>query len=102
MSRIPFVTENVIDFSTDINESLRIADGLIPSRVTHMQTTSPSAPTDGQRVAVASGGSGHFTGHDGELAIYVAQGEFWQFYEPVLCVFNNALYISTGSDWVAA
>ena len=100
MSRIPFVTENVIDFSTDINESLRIADGLIPSRVTHMQSTPPAAPTDGQRVAVATGSSGAFAGQGGKLAIYVAQGNFWQFYEPVMCVYNNQMYVSNGAGWV--
>ena len=102
MSRIPFVTENVIDFSTDINESLRIADGLIPSRVSAIQTSPPGSPVDGERVAVASGATGAFAGQGGKLAIYVAQGDFWQFYEPVICVFNNAIYVSTTTGWVAS
>ena len=100
--RIPYVTENVIDFSTDINESLRIADGLITSRVSAMQAAPPASPTDGQRVAVAAGASGAFVGRGGQLAIYDATGEFWQFHEPALCVFNDAIYISTGTNWVAA
>ena len=100
--RIPYVTENVIDFSTDINESLRTADGLITSRVSAMQAAPPAGPAGGQRVAVAAGASGAFAGHAGELAIYEATGGFWQFHKPALCVFEDAIYISTGTDWVAA
>lgn len=100
MSRIPYVTENVIDFSTDINESLRVADGLITSRVSAIATAPPGSPAQGERVAVATGATGAFAGRAGQLAVYEEVGAFWQFHSPVMCAYNNQLYISNGTDWV--
>lgn len=100
--RLSFVTENTVDVASDVNQSLLEADGLIVSRVTGIETAPPTVLIDGQRVAVATGATGAFSGKDGKIAVYVANGEFWQFYSPVLCVYDNAIYISTGSDWVAA
>lgn len=99
--RLSFVTENTVDVASDVNQSLLEADGLIVSRVTGIETAPPAVLIDGQRVAVATGATGAFAGKDGKVAVYVANGEFWQFYPPVLCVHDNAIYISTGTDWVA-
>lgn len=99
MSRIPFVTENTVDVASDVNGSLRVADGLIVSRVTGILAAPPGAPTDGQRVAIATGASGAFAGKAGQVAVYVDAGAFWQFYEPCLCVYNDALYISAAGVW---
>lgn len=99
--RLSFVTENTVDVASDVNQSLLEADGLIVSRVTGIETAPPASPVDGQRVAVASGATGAFTGRGGQLGIWVAQGSFWVFHSPVLCVLVNAVYVSTGTDWVA-
>lgn len=100
--RLSFVTENTVDVASDVNQSLIEADGLIVSRVTGIETAPPAVLIDGLRVAIASGATGAFAGKAGQLGVYVEQGAFWQFYSPVLCVYDNAIYISTGADWVAA
>lgn len=98
--RIPKVTENTIDPFADINTSLQAADGLIVSAVTAVQAAPPASPNDGARVAVASGASGAFAGKAGELAVYRATGDYWQFYPAVLCVHAGELYVSHGGTWV--
>ena len=100
--RLSFVTENTVDVASDVNQSLLEADGLIVSRVTGIETAPPAVLIDGLRVAIASGATGAFAGKDGKIAVYVENGAFWQFYSPVLCVYDNAIYISTGTDWEAA
>ena len=100
--RLSFVTENTVDVASDVNQSLLEADGLIVSRVTGIETAPPTVLIDGLRVAIASGATGAFSGKAGKIGVYVATGALWQFYSPVLCVYNNAIYISAGADWVAA
>lgn len=100
--RIPFVTENTVDVASDVNGSLLEVDGLIVSRVTGIVTSPPAGLVDGQRVAIATGATGAFSGKGGQIGVYVATGAFWNFYAPALCVSSNAIYISNGSDWVAA
>ena len=100
--RIPFVTENTVDVASDVNGSLLEADGLIVSRVTGIVTSPPAGLVEGQRVAIATGATGAFSGKGGQIGVYVATGAFWNFYTPALCVSSNAIYISNGTDWVAA
>lgn len=100
MSRIPFVTENTVDVASDVNGSLIVADGLIIGRVTHIKKEPVGPHVDGQRIGIEAGATGAFAGKDGQIAIYVEDGNFWRFYNPVLCVFNDLLYISKGGDWV--
>ena len=100
--RLSFVTENTVDVASDVNQSLIEADGLIVSRVTGIVTVPPAVLIDGLRVAIASGATGAFSGKAGKIAVYVENGAFWQFYSPALCVYDNAIYISNTTDWVAA
>ena len=100
--RLSFVTENTVDVASDVNQSLLDADGLIVSRVSGIVTVAPPTAADGLRLAISAGATGFFAGMDGQLGVYVATGNFWIFYNPVLCVYDNAIYISTGTDWVAA
>lgn len=100
--RLSFVTENTVDVASDVNQSLLEADGLIVSRVTGIETVPPAGLVDGQRVAIAMGATGAFSGKGGQIGVYVATGAFWNFYTPALCVSSNAIYISNGTDWVAA
>ena len=99
--RLPWVTENTIDLASDINESLRVVDGLIPGRVTQLSSAPVGPHVDGQRIGVTSPASGAFAGKGGQIAIYVEEGNFWQFYPAVLCVFDNAAYVSNCTTWVA-
>ena len=100
--RIPLVEENVVDLFVDVNTTMMAADGLIVSRVEGVLTSPPAGLVDGTRVAVATGATGAFSGKSGKLAVYRLAGEYWEFYAPALCVSSNAIYISNGSDWVAA
>lgn len=97
--RIPFVTENTIDVASDVNESLLSTDGLITGRVTGILTEPPPTAVDGQRVAIASGATGIFTGRGGQIGVYTLQGSFWVFHSPVLCVLDNVLYLSHAGTW---
>ena len=99
--RLSFVTENTVDVASDVNQSLLEADGLIVSRVSDIVTVAPPTAADGLRLAIGAGATGTFTGRGGQLGIWVAQGSFWVFHSPVLCVVGNAVYVSTGTDWVA-
>lgn len=97
--RIPKVTENTVDPFADINTSLQYADGLIVGFAT-VSAAPPGSPTDGQRVAVQSGATGAFSGRSGELAVYRATGDYWQFYPAAMCVVAGDIWVSTGSAWV--
>ena len=98
--RLSFVTENTVDVASDVNQSLLEADGLIVSRVTGIEIAPPAVLVDGQRVAIASGATGAFSGKAGQLGVYVENGAFWQFYSPALCVFDGVTYLSAGGDWI--
>lgn len=101
MSRIPYVTEGVVDVSADVNSSLKEIDGLVSSRAVSLVTAPPASPSDGDRYAVRTGSTGLFAGKGGQLAVYIVTGDFYEFYEPVEVVVDNTLYISSGGNWVA-
>lgn len=100
--RLPFITENTVDLASDINDTLLVIDGLITSRVDDMATHPSGSQSHNDRIAITAPAIGEFAGKAGQLAIWEETGAFWRFYEPVMCVYNNAMWISTGTDWVAA
>lgn len=97
--RIPYVTENTIDVASDVNGSLLVSDGLITSRVESLLTEPPASPTDGMRIGVKTGATGAFANKGGMLAVYVSEGNFWNFFAPILCANADTLYLSSGGDW---
>ena len=72
-----------MDIASDINHSLAAADGLITSRISGFLTEPPVGALDDSRYGVSAGATGKWFGKDGQLALYVAEGDFWKFYSPL-------------------
>lgn len=98
--RIPYVVENTIDMAPAINDGFRIINGLIPSRVVALVTAPPDAPDDNAFYAIDENATGLFQGKSGVVAQYIAQGDVWEFYNAVICVIGDDLYISNGNRWI--
>lgn len=103
-SGIPYVPENTIDPAAGLNESLRVIDALIQAAVIGYQiTTPPTTPDDGARYIVGDSATGAWVGQDQNMAQYVEEGDFWQFYEAGVQVhivlYNGAIY-AFDSGWV--
>ena len=101
MSRIPFVTEGTLDVASDINDSIKVIDGLVAGRVKGFATAPPAAPEDGDRWAIEVGATGEWEGLDAHVAFYVAEGDFWNILDSVLVVHETILYVSDGVKWEA-
>jgi len=106
---IPYVPQNVLDPAAGINKSFDHIDALLQSTVISMALNSPpSSPADGDQYIVGSGASGAWAGHADDLARYVSEGSFWQFFvagDNVRIVLNEddgGLYAFIAGNWVAA
>jgi len=106
---IPYVPENTQDPAAGLNLALNVIDALLQTAVIDMSLTAPpGSPSDGDLYIVASGATGAWAGQDNNLARYVAEGDFWQFYEAgtqvhiVLNLDDGGLYAWTGSTWAPA
>lgn len=103
---IPYVPENTQDPAAGLNLALNVIDALLQTAVINMSLTEPpGSPSDGDLYIVATGATGVWAGQDNNLARYVAEGDFWQFYEAgtnvhvVLNLDDGGLYAWTGSTW---
>lgn len=103
---IPYVPEDTQDPAAGLNLALNVVDALLQCFVLDMdQTTPPGSPTDGDLHIVASGATAAWAGQDDNLARYVAEGDFWQFFEAgaqVRIVFNQddgGLYVWHAAEW---
>ena len=104
---IPYVPEGTLDPAAALNLALNAIDALLQATVLEMSlATPPVSPVDGDLYIVGVG-TGAWAAHDDELARYVADGTFWQFFEPgtqVRIVYNLDdlfLYVWSGTAWVA-
>ncbi len=105
---IPYVPENTADPAAGLNLSLNVIDALLQTAVISMtQTAPPVSPADGDLYIVGAAATGAWAGQDNNLARYVADGNFWQFYVAganVHLILNKAevaLYAWNGTSWVA-
>lgn len=95
---IPYVPEGTLDPAAGLNDALDTIDALIQTAVIDMTTTAAPTSSDGDRYIVGAGATGAWAGQDGNLARYVAEGDFWQFFEAgtqvrlVLNLADNVLY----------
>jgi hypothetical protein len=88
------------------NEAIRKLDALVQLTILDRDLTVPPAtPADGDRYIVATGASGAWSGHDGEVAAF--QDGAWAFYAPAegwlaWIADETALVSWDGSVWIAA
>lgn len=101
---IPYVPENTTDPAAGLNLALNVIDALLQTAVIDMDLTAPpGSPSDGDLHIVGGSATGAWVGEDGNLARYVSEGDFWQFYEAgtqvkvVLNLDDGALYAYDGS-----
>lgn len=106
---IPYVPEDTQDPAAGLNLALNVIDALLQTAVIDMdQTAPPGSPADGDLHIVAAGGTGAWAGQDNNLARYVEEGGFWQFYvagTQVHLILNKdggGLYAWSGSAWLLA
>jgi hypothetical protein len=112
---LPLVPEGTLDPAAGLNLALIVADALIQTGVISMALTAPPVgPSDGDMYIVAGEGgvaTGAWVGEEDNLARYVAQGTFWQFYQAgsqvkfILNVDNDGFYKftgGTGGSWSLA
>lgn len=88
---IPYVPQGTLDPAAGLNLSLNVIDALLQCAVISISETAPPVSNaDGDLYIVAGSGgtaTGAWAGMENYLARYVAEGDFWQFYEPGASVF---------------
>lgn len=101
---IPYVPEGTLDPAAGLNLALNVIDALLqPTVIAVGENDPPVGPANGDLYIVGVG-TGAWLGEDGNLARYVDDGDFWQFYgagTQVRLVLNDAdrrLYVWAGSD----
>ncbi|WP_444942702.1 DUF2793 domain-containing protein [Microbulbifer sp. ZKSA006] len=100
---IPYAAEGTLDPATSLNQALDTIDALLQIEVQGIQDDPPASASDGDRYIVATG-SGDWAGKDGQLARYVADPGYWQFF-PVKVALNQVdglLYLNGNSGWQVA
>lgn len=79
--RIPFVPQGTLDPAAGLNEAIRFLDALVQCRVISMAlTVPPVSNADGDLYVVASPATGDWAGQELNLAKYVLEGDFWEFF----------------------
>lgn len=98
-TQIPEVPEGTLDPAAGLNLALNHIDALLQSTVIEIGIdTPPGSPADGDTYIVGAG-TGAWTGEDGNLARYVEEGDFWQFFTAGLQVrivynlFDQGIYV---------
>ena len=101
--QLPFIDANQNQKYVTHNEALTALDALVMiDVVSNALSAPPGSPADGQRWIVAPGGSGAWSGKDGNIAAW--QSGAWNFYFPnqgfVAYIANlGALYVYDGTNW---
>lgn len=98
---IPYVPEGTLDPAAGLNLALNVIDALLQVQVIALgENDPPGSPVDGDLYIVGAG-TGDWAGEDDNLARYVEEGDFWQFYEAgteVRMVLSGAdIYVYNGS-----
>lgn len=82
-TEIPYVPEGTLDPAAGLNDALNVIDALLQPRVISIgDNAPPSTGADGDMYIVGTSPTGDWAGHPNELARYVLEGQFWQFYTP--------------------
>lgn len=89
-----------------VNQDLAQIDSLLQFNAIDLGTnTPPGSPADQDKHIIGTAPTGVWSGHANALAIWQANGSFWQFYAPVAgwVAFNAAnqqLYAWSGAAWL--
>ncbi|USD19954.1 DUF2793 domain-containing protein [Microbulbifer variabilis] len=97
---IPYAAQGVLDPAASLNEALDTIDALLQLEVLAIQNDPPDSASDGDRYLVGAG-TGAWAGKDGQLARYMADPGYWQFF-PAKVTLNKAdglLYVKGNSGW---
>ncbi|WP_444891193.1 DUF2793 domain-containing protein [Microbulbifer sp. DLAB2-AA] len=100
---IPYAQEGTLDPAASLNQALDTVDALLQLEVLAIQNDPPGSASDGERYLVATG-TNEWAGKDGQLARYVADPGYWQFF-PAKVALNKAdglLYVKANSGWQIA
>jgi len=100
---IPYILAAQAQKHVTHNEAIRALDCLVQLAVASRAVGAPpSSPAEGIRYIVASGASGDWTGHEGDVAAY--QDGAWAFYAPhdgwlAWVVSESALLVHDAGEW---
>ena len=103
--KLPYLAAAQAQKHVTHNEALRRLDGIVQLAVLNSSLTDPpETPAEGDRYVVATGGTGDWAGHDGELASYVDGA--WDFDTPedgwlAFDVAAGVLLAHQASGWAA-
>ncbi|WP_299948197.1 DUF2793 domain-containing protein [uncultured Microbulbifer sp.] len=100
---IPYAQEATLDPAASLNQALDTVDALLQLEAQAIQNDPPGSASDGDRYLVAIG-TGAWTGKDGQLARYVADPGYWQFFPAKVALIkaSGLLYINGSSGWQVA
>ncbi len=91
---IPYVTEGTLDPAAGLNLAINWIGGLLQTEVISMALTAPpGGEQDGDLYIVGASPTGAWAGRANDLARFVAEGAFWQFFDAgaqVRLVLNRA------------
>ncbi len=79
--KLPFLAPAQAQKHVTHNEALRALDALVQISLKSLDSaTPPASPSEGDRYFIATGGTGAWAGHDGQIAAF--QDGAWMFYAP--------------------
>jgi len=103
--KLPYILPSQAQKHVTHNEALRLLDGIVQLSVLSRDVSAPpGTAAEGDRYVVASGATGEWAGHDGEIAIRVDGG--WSFVAPrsgwiAWLSDEERLIVRDGSEWVS-
>ena len=99
---VPYLEEGEVGGETVYNEAMQIIDVLMKKSVADIRTSPPTVSNGYVCLVAASGTSGDFVGHEGEIAYYF---DGWDYLEPpegwTLWIDDeNELTVYDGTNWL--
>ncbi len=89
--RAPYVTENTLDLASDINDSMRVLDGLSPMAVESITENLPEL--------AAANNAKYYAKDDGTVWKTDLNKTYWQQCLTLLIIYDEELYIKRSSAW---
>lgn len=100
---LPYLAASQAQKHVTMNESLRLLDGIVQGSAGDRRNTPPGSVSEGQCFIVTSGGSGAWSGWDGNIAMW-ADGSWFRIVPKAGWLFfvedEGIYYVFNGSAWV--